>query len=168
MAIRFVFHWGPDSDKDRQLHVEETFPIWPSFGHLESKKSHGDACYADYRTTIYRDIASYAELSAVSQLSLKRLDDPEAELEFTYIPHDVRVINFWTKDGVELPWEMSAKYKSKVWKRTPPEFLQGIPYTTMYHGPGPEPPLKERRKAFENTQYQAKYFKRGGAGPPPE
>lgn len=162
MSFRIVFHWGPDVDLDRiSGQYQDMFSVWPSFGMLEEAKHQGaNPAVVNCRMDLIRDIDSYKTLLRIVQVSKMRMDDPTYGISSMFIPTSVQIMHIWTPSGEELPWDRTKPSKSRVWRATPPDFLEGFPYDVEYHGSTPPLPTKKRRAEYAKVAYKPKVFKK--------
>lgn len=164
MAIRFTFHWGPDADLDRHsAPFKEMHSIWPTtrvFAAIEKQKNEGKNPAIGYvNMDLDRTTESYKTLLTLFQISRMRMDDPTYEVDWIYIPTSIQELHLYCPAGEELPWDRSRPTKSKVWRQTAPEWFEGMPYSVVYHGSGPEPSSSKRRRKAIRSQFKPKYFK---------
>lgn len=161
MSFYIVFHWGPDADLDRiGVDHKDMFAIWPGFG-VQEKAKHENAnpFQASCRMNLQRDIDSYKTLLRIVQVSKMRMEDPVYELPDIFIPTSVQILHIWTPSGEELPWDRTKPTKSRVWRQTPPDFLEGFHWYVEYHGQDVPVPTKKRRSEHLKTMYKPKCFK---------
>lgn len=164
MAIRFTFHWGPDADLDRQeTPFNDMFSIWPVSRMIAAIEKHKHAAETPavgfVNLDLKRDKDTYQTLQTLFQILRMRMDDPTYEVDWMYIPTSIQELHLFCLAGEELPWDRSRPTKSKMWRQTPPEWFEGIPYRVVYHGSEPEPSLKVRRSKYMKTMYKPKYLK---------
>lgn len=165
MAIRLMIHWGSDSVVEAQEdRYKDMYVVWPELPTLfvrQERLKHGDETPAEglVRMELYRDVDSYRQLQRLSMLSRMRLDEPCYQMDGMYVPSSIQVLHVFTKGGCELPWEWPTHSKSRVWRYTPPDFLDGLPYTLQYHGDTEPVCSKKRRAEHQKSAYKAKVFK---------
>jgi len=122
--------------------------------HADETPAEGIVCME-----LCRDIISFAQLTRLAMLSRMRLDDPCYQMDGMYVPTSIQVLHVFTKGGCELPWEWPVPSKSRLWRYTPPDFLDGLPYHTVYHGDMVPVCSKKRRAEYQKTAYKPKVFK---------
>lgn len=158
--FKIVFHWGPETALDRVSSPHDNmFVVWDRlpdvFASIQKKKdAHATPDDATTCSWFGRTIEDYRMLQTFCQISRMREDDPEYQLPTIFIPTTVKTIHLWTDPNEELPWERVKPTKSKVWRSHVPEFLEGFPYTKEYHGDGPEPSLKKRRREYAKNRFK--------------
>jgi len=162
MAIRLVFHWGPDVDIDRSSgEFDEMFRVWTGLSkyyiEMERRRHSDEIPYEGLvMCPLTRTKDGYTMLHKLCLTSSMRQDDPVYDHGDAYIPSSIQVLHLWCDPDDELPWERTKPTKSRYWHQRIPEWLEGIPYTVIYHGSESESTLKKRRREYLESKYKPK------------
>lgn len=159
MAIRFIIHWGDHRGIDwLATPFAGIFKIYPSFGTFERLKYHADQAdsnlgFGGCMQYLGRESSAYHMLEDLCHISTRRLTEPDFDLQYTFVPLNIHEIHIWSEPDMPLPWMHAKPKRSRLWRQTPPLFLENIPHTIVYHGEYPS-----RTLCVEVSQRYIEYF----------